>query len=108
MWADRLITVRIVCLAWIFFRAGSLSAAGTLLWRLLTAWGSAPLVTPAVVSVILLALAAQVVPRNIGERLQLIFSRAAPAAQGVALALSLLIIDSLGPQGVAPFIYFQF
>jgi len=26
----------------------------------------------------------------------------------LALALGLLVIDALGPEGVAPFIYFQF
>ena len=108
LWVQRLITFHIVCLAWIFFRAGSLPAAGTLLWRLFTAWGPAPLVTPVVALIIALALAAQFVPRDLGARIQLVFSRAAPAAQGVALALALLLIDGLGPQGVAPFIYFQF
>jgi hypothetical protein len=29
-------------------------------------------------------------------------------AQGVMLALVLLVVDSLGPTGFAPFIYFQF
>ena len=108
LWTQRLITFHIVCLAWIFFRADSLPTAGTLLWRLLTAWGPAPLVTPTIILVVVLALAAQFIPRDIGQRVQLVFSRAAPAAQGIALAVALLLIDSLGPQGVAPFIYFQF
>ncbi len=36
------------------------------------------------------------------------FARLAPAAQGATLALTLLVVDALGPRGVAPFIYFQF
>ena len=36
------------------------------------------------------------------------FSQLRPAAQGVALAATLFAITSLGPQGVAPFIYFRF
>jgi D-alanyl-lipoteichoic acid acyltransferase DltB (MBOAT superfamily) len=104
----RLVTFHVVCLAWIFFRAGSLPAAGTLLWRLLTAWGPAPLVTPTVVAVIVAALAVQLLPRDIGARLQYAFSRLTPTLQGATLGLSLLVIDALGPQGVAPFIYFQF
>lgn len=107
-WARRLITFHIVCLAWVFFRADSFSAAGTLLWRLVTAWGPAPLVTPAVVMVIAGALAVQFLPEQTAPRLQARFSRMAPTVQGVALAVSLLVIDALGPQGVAPFIYFQF
>ncbi|MBA2729913.1 MAG: MBOAT family protein [Euzebyaceae bacterium] len=104
----RLVTFHVVCLAWIFFRAGSLPAAGTLLWRLLTAWGPAPLVTPAVVAVIVAALAVQLVPRDVGARLQFAFSRLTPTMQGATLGLCLLAIDALGPQGIAPFIYFQF
>ncbi|MDQ3538812.1 MAG: MBOAT family protein [Actinomycetota bacterium] len=104
----RLVTFHVVCLAWIFFRAGSLPAAATLLWRLLTAWGPAPLVTPAILAVIAAALAVQLVPRDVGARLRYAFSALTPAVQGATLGLSLLVIDALGPQGVAPFIYFQF
>ena len=36
------------------------------------------------------------------------FSRLRPAVQGVVLAFVLMLIDALGPEGVAAFIYFQF
>jgi alginate O-acetyltransferase complex protein AlgI len=104
----RLVTFHVVCLAWVFFRAESLSAAITLLGRLLTAWGPAPAVTPQVLAVVALALAAQYVPRGVGLRLEAAFSRLRPVPMGLALAAALLVIDSLGPEGVAPFIYFQF
>ena len=104
----RIITFHIVCLAWVFFRATSLGAAGTLLGRAVVAWGPAPLVTPVVVLVIAAALAVQFVPRDVGRRLQVAFSSYSPMAQAAALAVALLLTDALGPQGVAPFIYFQF
>ena len=104
----RLITFHIVCLGWVFFRADSFSTAGVLLGRMVTAWGPAPLVTPVVVLVIVAALAVQFVPRRVGEQLRITFSHYSPLAQGAALALALLVTDALGPQGVAPFIYFQF
>ncbi|MGH3665427.1 MAG: MBOAT family O-acyltransferase [Egibacteraceae bacterium] len=107
-WVARLLTFHVVCLAWVFFRADSLAAAGTLLWRLVTAWGPAPLVTPTILIVILLALAAQYIPRDAGARLQVVFSRVGPVMQGAAMGGALLVIDALGPVGVAPFIYFQF
>ena len=44
---QRVVTFHIVCLGWIFFRADSFSTATTLIGRLFTAWGRAPLVTPA-------------------------------------------------------------
>jgi hypothetical protein len=54
------------------------------------------------------ALAVQFVPRGVGERLRVTFSHYSPLAQAAVLALVLLVTDALGPQGVAPFIYFQF
>ena len=104
----RLITFHIVCLAWVFFRAGSLDTALTILGRGLTAWGPAPLVTPVVLLVIAGALAMQFVSRDVGARVQIAFSRFSPLAQAAGLALALMLTDALGPTGVAPFIYFQF
>jgi len=102
------VTFHVVCLAWIFFRAESLGAAGSMLLRLMTAWGPATIVTPALVLLIAAAIAVQFVPRGVGARLQAVFSRLAPVPQGAVLALALFAIDALGPEGVAPFIYFQF
>ena len=104
----RIITFHIVCLAWVFFRADSFGTAATLLGRMVTAWGPAPLVRPVVLLVIAGALAMQFVPRDVGHRLRMAFSSYSPIAQGAVLALVLLLADALGPQGVAPFIYFQF
>ncbi|MPZ74599.1 MAG: MBOAT family protein [Nitriliruptorales bacterium] len=104
----RLITFHIVCFGWVFFRADTFGTAATMLGRMITAWGPAPLVTPLVVLVIAGAIAVQFLPRGTGQRIQITFSHYGPAAQGATLALALLVTDALGPQGVAPFIYFQF
>jgi hypothetical protein len=53
-------------------------------------------------------LVVQNLPRTPADRLQLAFSRAGPVLQGAALALVLFAITIVGPQGVSPFIYFQF
>jgi hypothetical protein len=92
----------------VFFRADSVGTAFLMLWRLLTAWGAAPLVTPAVIFVIALMVAAQFVPRDLPARVQDRFSQLRPAAQGILLGTTLFAITTLGPQGVAPFIYFRF
>jgi alginate O-acetyltransferase complex protein AlgI len=105
---SRLATFHVVCLAWLFFRADSLGTAWELLSRMVTAPGSAPLVTPAVIGVIALAIAAQYVPSDALARLQSAFSRLAPTLQGAGVGASLLLIGALGPDGVAPFIYFRF
>ena len=98
----------LVCLAWVFFRADSLTTAWTMLGRLVTAPGAAPLVTPGVVLVIAACIAVQQVPKDAGHRIAALASRAAPALQGAAVAAALAVIGSLGPQGVAPFIYYRF
>ena len=36
------------------------------------------------------------------------FSSLSPVTQGVVLGFALLVTNTLGPRGVAPFIYFQF
>ena len=36
------------------------------------------------------------------------FSRLPIPAQAVVLSLALLVVPAMGPEGVAPFIYFQF
>ena len=53
-------------------------------------------------------LAVQFTPKKPIGQLKVAFSRTNPVLQGVALGLAFLAIDTLGPTGVAPFIYFQF
>jgi alginate O-acetyltransferase complex protein AlgI len=106
-WIRRIITFHLVCVAWVFFRADSVSGAFEVLGRV-TDLGPGQAVNPMVVTVIALMLASQLVPRRSVEVAQVAFSRMAPLAQGVVLALVLTAIDVLGPEGVAPFIYFQF
>jgi len=106
---QRVGTFHLVCFAWVFFRADSLGTAWTVLGRLFTGWGEgATLLTPAVLVAIAVGLAAQYVPRPAVNHLLVGFSRLRPAVQGLALAFTLMIIDALGPEGVAAFIYFQF
>jgi hypothetical protein len=65
-------------------------------------------VTPLVIGAILLGIGAQFVPKGLPSRVQDGFSQLRPAAQGIVLAGTLFAITTLGPQGVAPFIYFRF
>ena len=50
----------------------------------------------------------QFIPRASLARLMAAFSRLSPVAQGVVLGFALLVINTMGPRGVAPFIYFRF
>jgi alginate O-acetyltransferase complex protein AlgI len=108
IWRQRFVTFHVVCLGWVFFRADSFGTAATVLVRLFTAWGPAPLVTPLVLLALVVGLGMQFLPADAGERARLLLSRLRPVALGVALGLVLFLITSLGPQGVAPFIYYKF
>ena len=108
IWVQRLVTFNIVCLAWIFFRADSISTALTLIGRLFTAWGPAPLVTPLVVITVVGAVALQYLPPGLGGRAQRELAGQPWVVQGAILGVVLLVITTLGPQGVAPFIYYKF
>jgi D-alanyl-lipoteichoic acid acyltransferase DltB (MBOAT superfamily) len=107
------VTFAVVLLAWVFFRAETLDLALDTIGQLFTAWGPPPhpgesLVHPMVMFVIVAMIAAQFVPPDMVMRGQRAFSRISPVWQAAALGIALLLIDTLGPEGVAPFIYFQF
>ncbi|HEX6493747.1 MAG TPA: MBOAT family O-acyltransferase, partial [Candidatus Dormibacteraeota bacterium] len=104
----RLVTFHVVCLAWIFFRADSVGTAVTLLGRLLTGGGPATLVTLPVVLAIAGGIGAQYVPAGTVGRLTARFAQLRPTFQGGVVAAALVGIGVLGPQGVAPFIYYRF
>ena len=103
-----LATFNLVCFAWIFFRAESFATAFEVITGILDVTELLPGPTLLLVAIVVGMLIVQFSPRWIGEWTKTGFSRLAPALQGVALARSFVLIDTLGPVGVAPFIYFQF
>ncbi len=106
---ERFFTFQVVCFGWIFFRANSFNDATTLISRLFTTWGeAAPLVRFPVVAVIVGSLALQYLPKDLPRRAQEAFAQMRLATKGAVLAASLLVITTLGPPGVAPFIYYRF
>jgi D-alanyl-lipoteichoic acid acyltransferase DltB (MBOAT superfamily) len=104
-----LVTFNIVCLAWVFFRAPNVDVAFDVLGQIATGWGTpSELVTPLLLAVIVLMLAAQWVPQPAVDEATRRFSYLPLLAQAAALAAGFFLLDVLGPQGVAEFIYFQF
>ncbi len=103
------VTFHVVCGAWVFFRSETLDGALDVLIRLgsFTAEG-AGVVSPLLIFVIVACLAAQFVPADVLRELDGMMVRAGWLAQGLALGLGLVVIDVFAPDGVAPFIYFQF
>ncbi|MGI5862847.1 MAG: MBOAT family O-acyltransferase [Myxococcales bacterium] len=105
---SRVLTFHFICLGWVFFRAPSLDGAVDVLRAL----GSGGSVGPWLSAPLLLALAAgllgQATPAAARASLRARLGQLPLAVQGFALAVAILLIKTLGPQGIAPFIYFQF
>jgi alginate O-acetyltransferase complex protein AlgI len=107
--AQRLVTLQVVCFAWIFFRADSFADAWDVIVRLFTAWGEpSPLVTGGVLAAIAVGIGSQYLPRRLPLVVMARFSRLPVPAQAAVLSVALLVTHAMGPEGVAPFIYFQF
>jgi D-alanyl-lipoteichoic acid acyltransferase DltB (MBOAT superfamily) len=108
-WRARIITFHFVCFAWIFFRADSFSAAWDMIGGLFTGWGEpSPLVTGGVLLAIAVGIGSQYHPARIPRLVMARFSRLPVLGQATVLALALMLTSVMGPEGVAPFIYFQF
>ncbi len=108
-WTSRIVTFNVVCLAWVFFRSESFADAFDVLAQLFTAWDlPSPLVTVPVLLAIAFGIGAQYIPRHVNAAAMAAFSRLPVPAQGAAVGVALTAIVTLGPSGVAPFIYFQF
>jgi alginate O-acetyltransferase complex protein AlgI len=109
LWGQRLLTFNLVCIGWIFFRSDSVATAFSMMGRLLTGWSaSSPLLNPLIVLVVFGTLAMQYLPHEPAELLQDRISTLSPVVMGLGFAVALFVIATMGPQGVAPFIYFQF
>ncbi len=107
------ITFHIVSFAWIFFRADSVGQAWDVISSLVTNLRSPELLTVWVAAIVLGAIAAQFVgsvptlAASISAGWKA-FGASSPLAQGTVGAVALFAITTLGPEGVAPFIYFRF
>ncbi len=105
----RVITFNIVCLAWVFFRADSFATAWDMLTGLFTGWGQgSPLVTGGVLLAIAVGIGSQYLPARFPIRVMDRFGRLPVLGQAVVLAFALMLTNTMGPEGVAPFIYFRF
>ncbi|MEZ5668079.1 MAG: MBOAT family protein [Alphaproteobacteria bacterium] len=103
-----LYTFHFVVLAFVFFRAESIDYAWQYLDALVGSVEPSMLATPFVVGLVLVGLAFHFVPPNGVERTGAALSRLPAAAIGAVAAIALVAIGAMAPEGVAPFIYFQF
>jgi len=104
-----LVVFHFVCFAWIFFRAEDFTVASVFIWRLASGWGEpVQQAQPAMVALIAIGMAGQFLPPESFERVGLALARVPYWGLGAATGLILAAINALGPEGIAPFIYFRF
>jgi D-alanyl-lipoteichoic acid acyltransferase DltB (MBOAT superfamily) len=104
-----LVVFHIVCLGWVFFRAEDFDIAWLYLGGLGSGWGDGFVqTTPFTLGLILFGLACQFLPEDLVERLGTVSARLPVWSLGALAGGVIAVIDALGPDGVAPFIYFQF
>jgi alginate O-acetyltransferase complex protein AlgI len=107
-WLRWFVTFNLVCLAWVPFRAQSLSSTGQFLARL-GHWGAPTLLSVPVVLAIAAALVPQWLPAEPIQKLQAWIGKVNPYVMAPALAVLILFVAATVPsQGVPPFIYFRF
>jgi alginate O-acetyltransferase complex protein AlgI len=98
-----------VCFAWIFFRAEDFEVARLFIAGLSSGWaGGVQQASPFVVGLIALGLAGQYFPVRLFERCAEALGRLPLWGLGVTAGIVVAAIDALGPEGIAPFIYFRF
>ncbi|MBV9863403.1 MAG: MBOAT family protein [Alphaproteobacteria bacterium] len=98
-----------VCLAWVFFRAEDFDIAWVYLGGLGSGWQNGlQQVGPFAVMLIALGLATQFTPPDWLERASAIIGRLPYWGMGAMAGIVVALINALGPEGVAPFIYFRF
>jgi D-alanyl-lipoteichoic acid acyltransferase DltB (MBOAT superfamily) len=102
------LTFHVVCFAWIFFRAGSFSAASDVLSAIIGSTGDTTVLNAGLILVVLASIGVQFVTKSASARMGSWMNRWPILVQGIAFGIGLGAIDMLGPEGIAPFIYFQF
>jgi alginate O-acetyltransferase complex protein AlgI len=102
------ITFHIVVFAFVLFRAHDLAGFGAMMAGLFDFATPSESVTWRLLALALLGLSFHFWPADLRERIEARARRLPAWALGVAGGITLLLILFAGPEGVAPFIYFQF
>jgi hypothetical protein len=103
-----LVTFHLFTLAAVFFRSPNLQAALDYFGKMLSLRGGPELLTPFLLVLTAGAVGVQFLPGNGIERLAERLRTWPVVALGFAFGVGLLLIEAIAPDGVPPFIYFQF
>ena len=103
------IVFHFVCFAWIFFRAEDFEVARLYIAGFGAGWsGGLQQAGPFMVALTLIGLAGQFTSGALFERAAIALARMPSWGIGAAAGIVGAAINALGPEGVAPFIYFRF
>lgn len=106
-WIGVIVTFHIVCLGWILFRAETFPMAMDMLAGL-GRFDGATMVTPFVLTLIIGGLAMHWLPPRAIEGFATWLKPAPSLTMGLFIGAAILLVEAMRPEGVAPFIYFQF
>ena len=106
-WLGVIVTFHIVCLGWILFRAESFDLAMQMLEGL-TRMAPIMALTPFLLALIVGGIAMHWLPPRAVEGLAVRVKDAPAITMGVLVGGMILLVEAMRPEGVAPFIYFQF
>ncbi len=115
-WANRFvagtigvaITFNLVCIGWILFRSQDLESASAYFAGLQNWDIPAMVATPFLTALVILSLAMHFMPRNLPELFGIVLAKSGMIIAGLVFGAGLVLIKAMSPEGVAPFIYFQF
>ena|SRR5579883_983813 len=102
------ITFHFVCVTWVFFRSPSLEQSIDYLGGLISLNGWTTTMSPFVMLVMCCGALTQIVPSNIFAYLETYYDRAPIFAKVAIPAAAIFLFSAWSPNGMPPFIYFQF
>ena len=103
-----LVTFHVVLVGWIFFRSESFGQALAYLGGIVTSGAESAELTPLALVLILFGLAIHFTPPDLGQRTAMVLRDLSAPAMGLVAGATILLVDALRFEGVAPFIYYQF
>jgi D-alanyl-lipoteichoic acid acyltransferase DltB (MBOAT superfamily) len=103
-----LVTFHLFTLAAIFFRSPDMDTASAYYAQMFSGAGGIALFTPLLLLLTAGSVAVQFLPGNALELVAEHLRNLSAAALGLLLGWALILIEFIGPEGVAPFVYFQF
>ncbi|MBC7987323.1 MAG: MBOAT family protein [Sphingomonadaceae bacterium] len=107
-WAAIGLTFHIVLIGWIFFRAANFADATNYLAGIFAFTGGVSMLTPLAFVLILLGMSLHALPPHAIQHVAMRVRTMSAVWVGLATGLLILVIDAMRPEGVAPFIYYQF